>query len=576
MAAEPVGVALGVTSIVIALKGTLDSFNLVEGIIRGDHESDHLHLLYEAKRQSVELWADEMRVGTVDSVIEKLNKPSMNLVKQTLIAIEQTHKEAQKYLTRYPSRYDGSKVLDTALGYSSLKDQADRLAATKPLHKFRWAIRDRDKFATAVKLLGEHVDTLIALTSSVSKEVFGQLVAAKVVSAMHDPAVLKDAGDSKGDGLNQVLAIVKLLQSGAADIVGELEPEPESALTLKKGAISNLIPQPATSTQPGQTNQPTKVSTTNTETQTLSLGTFQPPGNALPIPVWVEWRYITSHLPEPQRAAMKSRIKRLGYLLKKVNSQPVFRVPNFIGLYEDPNYGLGTETTRWGFMFSVPEGDFAPSISSTMTKGSFPNPLSLKDYIKGAKMEHIPTLGQRVKLAVSLSITFAMLHSAGWLYKGFSSQTVWFFTPFKGRGQGPPPLENPYITGFSSSRPSDHKSLERKQIGDQYWLHPATSRGFTKRLDLYSLGVVLLEIGLWYSAMDRVPKQHSGSPEAFHQYLSTKTVKELGFRTGRLYQEVVETLLNIGNFLADDDDETLTRELFQSVLRPLMKISVDS
>ncbi|KAH7114043.1 hypothetical protein EDB81DRAFT_669809 [Dactylonectria macrodidyma] len=271
---------------------------------------------------------------------------------------------------------------------------------------------------------------------------------------------------------------------------------------------------------------------------------------------------------------MKSRIKRLGYLLKKVNTQPIFRVPNFIGLYKDPTFDLGTGTTRWGFMYSVPDGNLAPSISFTLAKSSFPNPLSLKDYITRARTEQIPTLGQRVKLAVSLSMTFAMLHSAGWLHKGFSSRTVWFFSPLKGRGQNPPALDNPYLTGFNSSRPSNDESLERNQIGNQYWLHPDTSQGFTKILDLYSLGVALLEIGLWYPATGRVPKEHQESAEAFHEYLSTKTVKELGFRTGLLYQEVMETLLTC-NFPSDVDDETLTREFFQRVLHQLLKISVD-
>lgn len=74
--------------------------------------------------------------------------------------------------------------------------------------------------------------------------------------------------------------------------------------------------------------------------------------------------------------------------------------------------------------------------------------------------------------------------------------------------------------------------------------------------------------------MAQAPKEHRASAETVHQYLSTKRVKELGFRAGLLYQQVVETLLTF-NFTHNGDDETLTREFFQKVLYQLIMISVD-
>ena len=576
--AEAAGVAFGALGILAAIDGALKSFKLIEGTIRGDRNSHHVCLLYERKRQNLRFWADEMGINTPNPAIERLNKPTLEMVKETLVAIEETHMDAMKYLERYSGRYNVSSLSDLAPGSTQLLKLATEARNQPPTHKVRWSLRDRDKFSAVLKILGDHIDSLVSLTSSVSNDMRSELLASRVVSAIQDQNLLtlktgvSTSNNAAEQGLDQVLAGIKLLQANDTDVVGELDPVSQGSVTFKSPSVL------------GSSSLPT--------------ATYQPPGNQLPIPVWIEWRYIDPNLlpGEPHRQAMRSRIKRLGYLLDKVRNQPIFRASIFVGLYEDLDFDPTTGATRLGFMYSTPLQHGSPGVaggnlglSPTISfarpnSDSFPNPLSLREFIATAKSNQIPTLGQRVKLATSLCMTFAMLHSAGWLHKDFSSSVVWFFAPLTNRSRDNknsplPELEHPYITGYNSSRPTDHESLQRGEIDHrQYWLHPRAvakeGGGFTRILDLYSLGIVLLEIGLWCPATARLPKNHPGSLEAIHAYLSTRRVKKLGFQAGMLYQEVVETLLCC-DFTEGADDETLTREFFVKVLHRLIKISVD-
>ncbi|KAH8162797.1 hypothetical protein CIB48_g5458 [Xylaria polymorpha] len=57
-----------------------------------------------------------------------------------------------------------------------------------------------------------------------------------------------------------------------------------------------------------------------------------------------------------------------------------------------------------------------------------------------------------------------------------------------------------YVFGFQYSRPTDAHSLSRGPLANselKYYYYPSADKGFTRRIDLYSLGVVLCGIGRW-------------------------------------------------------------------------------
>lgn len=108
---------------------------------------------------------------------------------------------------------------------------------------------------------------------------------------------------------------------------------------------------------------------------------------------------------------------------------------------------------------------------------------------------------------------------------------------------------NPYILGLEYARPATETSsrtVERHEIEDNIYRHPQQwgmpTTSFSILHDVYALGVVLLEIGLWKQA-------RTISKSGFSRVMSGLPVKEkleswasdlkLGSAMGRRYQEIV-------------------------------------
>lgn len=77
---------------------------------------------------------------------------------------------------------------------------------------------------------------------------------------------------------------------------------------------------------------------------------------------------------------------------------------------------------------------------------------------------------------------------------------------------------------------------------------------FNKIHDIYALGVVLLEIGLWEPAakLDRNMFATANNPRAVQAQLIKHAERRLGGRIGKKYQEIVLKCLT-GDFGVEDD-----------------------
>lgn len=100
--------------------------------------------------------------------------------------------------------------------------------------------------------------------------------------------------------------------------------------------------------------------------------------------------------------------------------------------------------------------------------------------------------------------------------------------------------------------------------------HPARqgnpTQMFSKIHDIYALGVVLLEIGLWQPALtlDKTGFARA-NPESIKSHLIKHTEKRLESKMGTKYKEVVVKCLS-GNFGVTDDnkDDLKLQQVFRS------------
>ena len=198
--------------------------------------------------------------------------------------------------------------------------------------------------------------------------------------------------------------------------------------------------------------------------------------------VWIEWKQF---ILDPNRDSawnrtIEDRIKKLAILLGSEHKSEQFRSPKCIGYFNDRG------KDRYGFLYLKP--DHVPSLTV---------PTSLYDLITTLEK---PSLSARIILAHAISRCLMFLHSVNWLHKGVRSRNVVFFIP---SGQKPE-YSKPTIAGFEYARPDlpeEETEPPVQHSEHDVYRHPAllVSNGLRsqKSHDIYSLGVVLVEIAHW-------------------------------------------------------------------------------
>jgi hypothetical protein len=201
-------------------------------------------------------------------------------------------------------------------------------------------------------------------------------------------------------------------------------------------------------------------------------------------PVWMEWKYYDPVLqvgnPDP---VTQTRMSILADLLSSPQKPAMFHTPACVGFFND------ALNNRFGLVFRRPDG---PASSYS--------PVSLFDLMLD---EAKPSLTARVRLAHTLATAVQYLHATDWIHKALRSNNVIFFAE-----PGCPDLSSPYMCGFGLARPS--QSVEMTEQPDttplyNLYRHPLAHSnapkesigGFQKAFDIYSFGLLLLELALW-------------------------------------------------------------------------------
>ncbi|PHH77651.1 hypothetical protein CDD80_381 [Ophiocordyceps camponoti-rufipedis] len=199
--------------------------------------------------------------------------------------------------------------------------------------------------------------------------------------------------------------------------------------------------------------------------------------------VMVEWKGYDSSWRGQKGIRMRGRIRNIAQFLAAESKPDELLTPRCVGVFDD------AERSRYGFVFSLPSGGDSKLVS-------------LKQLLDNKTPETLPSLEDRYRIAYQVGLSLAMLHTAGWLHKSIRSHNVLF-----GVRNGRPIWTRPYLAGFDFSRPdlADESSEKPEQSARfNLYRHPSAQGGpgedYRKAFDIYSFGVVLVEVGLWRSA----------------------------------------------------------------------------
>lgn len=177
---------------------------------------------------------------------------------------------------------------------------------------------------------------------------------------------------------------------------------------------------------------------------------------------------------------------------------------------------------------------------------------SLRNILDNQLREQMPSLGQRFKLAYSLASAVYNFQKAGWFHKGISSSNIVFFSnTIKKLNTS---SLDPYIVGFRHSRPHDivtftegPASTDQIDLDERCYQHPEYLRDnviYSFEHEYYSLGMVLLEIGLWKPLSKLGKGLVELDPIKRRERLLESVVPRLAQSMGIVYEKIVCALFN--------------------------------
>ncbi|KAI6750541.1 hypothetical protein HG530_014822 [Fusarium avenaceum] len=164
-----------------------------------------------------------------------------------------------------------------------------------------------------------------------------------------------------------------------------------------------------------------------------------------------------------------------------------------------------------------------------------------------------PSLEVRVRMALDISVATAKLHSVSWLHQGIQSRNIGLAV----NSNNEPSYERLFLFGFSKARPIGVESFFDEDPLNNLYRHPdrwqpgPRVKTHTALHDLYSLGITLLEIGLWRSATDMLKRLRPDRKFDVRDWKKGDHVRDvlltwmpqLRFTVGSTYQEIVTVLL---------------------------------
>jgi hypothetical protein len=560
---------------------------------------------YQSVRLDVETfllarWAENVGIVPPDGVSpRKLSKTLFKLLKAELECIvEQFNPDAshlvQKYYPRRPSPIaedvadiEPLHTLEPPATYRRILARAQHLAKS-PFRAVMWSVRDvgdLQKLVDQIQTFREHLLELLPLDS---ERLERQLVVDTVTPL-------------------QSLASMRLLD----DVTTDLSMSPQDSVTSP--AIKTLRDAVRIKRALPMWGEPTDIEYPGATELRIPNPNFQ---RALPLDmvrnfnvlehegsnqrVVIEWRYLTdwNDVDGETRQRFEKDVTQLALLLSMVSGNPNFHVLDCLGFFTNSSPVFGH---RYGLLFKAPvtsDGKAVPQVTTlaqALRRNNLPK----------------PELGVRFRIAKALSNSVYHLLTTGWLYKGLRSHNILLAELSSAPDEPLGELSSLHLMGFEFSRPDLPGQISQdaaddlirdfyrhpESTSDKWALEPYRRHGYLKAYDIYSLGVLLLEVGLWRSVENikasleaktaqrrsktQPPPQGSAegvnwSSEQFAEYLKAKAAVELPPMVGQTYTEAVQRCLNVTTQASEQDPQgaALLAGICATVVDPLERCSV--
>jgi hypothetical protein len=399
----------------------------------------------------------------------------------------------------------------------ALSKYAEQIKKTlSSMQKLRFVLRDKQKFKTMLEQLRYFNDSLISLLPPPQRVRLQLNLSSKILDEtddLHQLSRIKEASKDKDTNLSST-AMMKRWRIEMEWPQQKFVSASELRCRLVDLKLDDGLAQ-------------------------RSMGTYEKAGTFTK--VLAEWKYYDRSLPRDLSVERIQDIARYLHATSNCHS-PDLPVPECIGYVED------IERSRCCLLYKL-ASDTSASLAT------------LADLIPPQfDPAKTPNLEYRLDLARVLSVALFRLHLTGWLHKGIRGSNIAFLDAKEELNV----LARPTLLGFDYSRPNQ-ESVESDRApcllrGYDPYTHPEYQSGYyendvgnspkapSKRrrykpaYDIYSFGLVLVEIALWQRIGLSLKK--AATPEQWQEKIRKVVRCELGHMVGGKYQAVVMACLD--------------------------------
>ena len=269
----------------------------------------------------------------------------------------------------------------------------------------------------------------------------------------------------------------------------------------------------------------------------------------------------------------ESWYSHVGELLQRIKTITAFRnnIQDLLPILKSRGYYHEPSKHYFGIVYELPY--FA---QDTL-------PMSLLDIINQTDNRSLqPSLSLKFDLAIKLVDCVLSLHKAGWLHKNISSINIMCFPGvFLTKAAS---IARPWLIGFNYSRlngktvftegPGHEHDLRDyqhpeylKKMKRDHSQHENTLVRYTQEFEYYSVGLVLMEVGLW-KVLHRVTKYVHGSPQQMLEHLLKHIVPVIKTHMGDFYGDAITACLT-SDFGGSEDPNESRRAFESQVVNPI-------
>ena len=294
------------------------------------------------------------------------------------------------------------------------------------------------------------------------------------------------------------------------------------------------------------------------------------------VQIFIEWKVYdpSESSPSIPEAANTERVKGLVSLLQSTKPNE-FAIPECLGFFD-----LRDDTSNaalpplFGLVYMAPSSE--PDVQI---------PISLLSQLESSK--DMPSLTERMKLAYRVSDSILYFNSVRWYHKTLRSDAVIFHQDPKTKQID---FSRPFLSAFEYARPSSYTGnsthVPENPLHEMY-VHPdyqtAKYANYARSFDIYSLGIILLEIAYW-EPIQIILKNELEDPEYGPRPKEARNVQSILLSAEKSYLSKLRSIAGVRFFNAvhgcikglvgngeDEDDIKVSMNLHEAFLRNVVE-----